>query len=486
MSARGWSQGVTIAARVTAIALVPAAVMMLVVNLALYQSAAGDVERDVEDRGRLMSAALGEAVRYGVISGNVDSLRQTSERVKNSGQGVVAIQIQNSKRSPMLTVGDTVGTADVREFIAEVTGGAPEVNLFEPYGGPAPSSTASDQRPPVGYVRLFISTQHVTQVMRQRLAWGSAVIVAAGLMSGLMGLLLARQLLRPLQSISAAVRAIRSGDYEVPVGDLDSGELGDLQRAVHQMAAALQAVHGELERQVESRTAELQRALQRLEEANEEKRRLIVRVDEVIEAERRRISRELHDHLGSLMVAVQLQVGNLAAAARAHDLASVIALTARISEMVKEVYECARTLVQGLRPELIDMLGLVSALEALVTRWNRIDEKCRYTFSSAGEAPPILEATAIGIYRIVEEAISNVARHARASSCSIDLQYMPGTALVVVTVQDNGVGFDSEHRHQGVGLIGMRERASAVNGDLSVTSSALSGTVIRLEVPVTK
>jgi two-component system sensor histidine kinase UhpB len=195
------------------------------------------------------------------------------------------------------------------------------------------------------------------------------------------------------------------------------------------------------------------------------------------EAERHRVAQELHDEVGQGLTAVLLGLQRVAVRAPAdlrHEVQSVQE-TARAS--LDEVRQVARRL----RPGVLDDLGLISAVTSLVTEHARLTDSdvCR-RFSSA--LPELGGQAELVIYRVAQEALTNVARHAGADRVSVELSQTPAGDAVLLRITDNGRGVDGQP--EGAGIRGMRERAMLVGATLSVTSHEEGGTDLRLFVPV--
>ncbi|HWL61365.1 MAG TPA: sensor histidine kinase [Steroidobacteraceae bacterium] len=217
------------------------------------------------------------------------------------------------------------------------------------------------------------------------------------------------------------------------------------------------------------RHAQLRRALA-------ENRRLVRRLIEVQEEERRRLARELHDELGQTLNAIKLDVLALPDAGAAQ----------RIATSVDRVYGAAGDLVRSLRPPALDELGLSAALEACVDRWRRSHPGLAVQLSMAGELDELGETLSLALYRIVQEALTNCVRHARAGHFYIDLTRGAGAVGgVLLEMRDDGRGFDvATAGHTGSGLTGMRERVALLGGQFELLSAPGQGVTIRIEIPV--
>jgi signal transduction histidine kinase len=203
------------------------------------------------------------------------------------------------------------------------------------------------------------------------------------------------------------------------------------------------------------------------------------RVVEAQELERRRLSRELHDETGQALTSILLGLRSLEESLETDDAR---AATAGLRELVVATLQDVRRLAVELRPSALDDFGLVAALEHLTTSFQE-QTGIQVDFGVAlgeGRLPGEVETA---LYRIVQEALTNVVKHARARRVSISLTRMQHSVNAVV--EDDGQGFDPETtREGGFGVVGMRERLSLLGGRLRVESRPGAGTTIAAEVPL--
>jgi two-component system sensor histidine kinase UhpB len=205
--------------------------------------------------------------------------------------------------------------------------------------------------------------------------------------------------------------------------------------------------------------------LERLEDERRESGRRALRAQE---AERSRIARGLHDEVGQVLTGVLLELEGEGSNEEAK---------AAVRQALKEVRRIAREL----RPEMLEDLGLVSALTELSRRF--ADQSgLRIERRFAAELPPLTDEAELAVYRVAQESLTNVARHAHASRVEVALE--PGAGSVVLRVVDDGRGIDETAALNGQGgLRGMREHAMLVGGALAVKPAREGGVEVRLEVP---
>ena len=211
---------------------------------------------------------------------------------------------------------------------------------------------------------------------------------------------------------------------------------------------------------------------------------LLERLVSVQEEERRRIARNLHDHLGQQMTALRLSVGALK-----DDTLSPADLRLRLEGIDKIASQIDRDvdfLAWELRPAALDDVGLSAALETIVRDWsaaNGVDAE----FHGSPEAARLAGESESHLYRIVQEALNNVSKHAAATHVSVLLEHQDREVRVII--EDDGRGFDAEQAaagltHRGLGLTSMQERAALIGGHVEFESAPGRGTTVFARVPI--
>jgi signal transduction histidine kinase len=217
----------------------------------------------------------------------------------------------------------------------------------------------------------------------------------------------------------------------------------------------------------------------RAENAEYELRRLSNQLVRVQEEERRTISRELHDEVGQVLTGLRMELGSLS---RAEADGSFRERVESVKRLAEEALRSVRNLALLLRPSMLDDLGLEPAV-----RWQAKEFSRRYgipvSVSIEGKIDTLPETVRICLYRAVQEALTNCVKHAEATRVSVIVRREED--LLSVSVQDNGKGFDAVNLHtQGLGLVGMEERARALQGQLTVSSQPGKGTLVSLALPL--
>ncbi len=219
--------------------------------------------------------------------------------------------------------------------------------------------------------------------------------------------------------------------------------------------------------------------LQEVSGARQELKHLSARLVETQENERKNISRELHDAVGQSMAAVQFELHDLGVVLTPYP-APLRTRVDRIRELVESSLGMVRNMALLLRPSMLDDLGLAAALEWQANQVSR-STGVRIRIGADGLPSELPEEHKICVFRIVQEALNNVSRHARASA--VEINVLAGRDRISVMIRDDGRGFRTP-RPQGLGLIGMQERAESLGGTLTISSGPGQGTTIEVALPL--
>lgn len=224
-----------------------------------------------------------------------------------------------------------------------------------------------------------------------------------------------------------------------------------------------------------------QNQLRKIENTEQELRRLSRSLVNAQEEERRSLSRELHDEVGQMITAMGMELANLEAlqTASGHRFRDRLESARRLNA---DTLRTVRNLAMGLRPSMLDQLGLTPAIDWQAREFSR-RSGVPVEVEITGEMDGLPDAYRTCIYRIVQEALTNCARHAKAARIWLKLD---GSAeRVSLTVADDGVGFDLQNgQHKGLGLLNIEERARELKGTVTILTEKLQGTVLKVEVPI--
>jgi len=264
--------------------------------------------------------------------------------------------------------------------------------------------------------------------------------------------------LRPVDNILKALEALERGNLEAR---LPLFRLPELDRISHKF----------------------NRMAQTLEQSIGSNRKLSQQLITLQEAERKSLARDLHDEMGQYLTAINVDAG--AILAMSHNKVPAVAESAQaIMDVSRQVIALISTMLLRLRPDALDGIGLKPALDELIMTWRQRNRGITCIVRIADDLQGLDDATKITIYRVVQECLTNVARHAHARRLEIKMGRLNSNNELDVILMDDGVGFDQD-QSEGFGLGGMRERVRGVGGYVSIESSIGQGTRMTARFPLT-
>lgn len=223
---------------------------------------------------------------------------------------------------------------------------------------------------------------------------------------------------------------------------------------------------------------------QRTEEENRRLSRQLIRAEETT---RKALARDLHDEFGQVLTALQLGIETLKNSLPT-DLEKPAALCTRLSRLTAQLGNHVRNVTAELRPTMLDSLGLIPTLRWHTRQFRQQHPGMRIEIDMAEEGARLAPEVEIALYRVCQEGLNNVAKHARARRVRIALHQTP--ARLSLTIEDDGVGFEDERwrdadtDHLGFGVLGMRERIADLGGRFIIASRPGEGTAVRVDLPL--
>lgn len=313
-----------------------------------------------------------------------------------------------------------------------------------------------------GYVRVGVAdtvvTQEVASVTRALLiSLGLCLIIGQGL-----AIVLTYVLVHPIQDLVRATNRLRAGDFETRARVYSNDEIGKLAYTFNLMAEDLTNYRRDVQEKEAARIS------------------LIERIVHVQEEERKSVARELHDQLGQSLSSVLLRLQQIA-----RDSGLVEDVVAGLEAEIRRLIDEVRRLAWDIRPSILDDYGLPSALQRYVQETAaRAELEIDYQCVWPQNAPRVPVAIEVTLYRIAQEALTNMVRHARATHGSVVL--LRRERDVTLLVEDDGQGFDAnavvKEKQRSLGLLGMQERVALIGGSMSIESEPGKGTSVRLRI----
>lgn len=264
--------------------------------------------------------------------------------------------------------------------------------------------------------------------------------------------------LRPAQIIIAGLESMRNGDLSARLPAFELTEWQRTGQAVNQLASRQQQLLAE-------------------------RRELALKLMTVQEEERRYLARELHDEFGQCLAAINAVAASITQTAE-QDCPALVPEGENIARITGHMMALLRGMLLRLRPMAVDELGLSAALNSLVAGWNaRSGGKTHYRLTIDGDPDRLPEPVPANIFRIIQECLTNIAKHSTAANAQVTLTQSEG--LVELRVDDDGSAGNPPYEDAaGIGLLGMRERVTALGGQLTLAPSPSGGLMIRAWLPV--
>jgi two-component system sensor histidine kinase UhpB len=261
--------------------------------------------------------------------------------------------------------------------------------------------------------------------------------------------------LAPIESILKGLDGIERGEYQRRLPRFKFPEFSRISEKFNNMAEVLQS-------------------------SRDENRLLTQKSLAIQEDERRILAQELHDEFGQSITAIKAVLASIEQTK--HQDSEALKNSARIIGTFSDrMYEVARRMMRQLRPAILDEFGLISALQDMIDDWNSRHEDVFCYFEFNGKFDELGEEVNISIYRVIQESLTNIIKHAQATDVTVCLQRVKNdpayTFGVKLLIKDNGIGFD-ETNHRGLGLLGMRERVEALKGSFAMKSATNEGVEI--------
>ncbi|MBI2987747.1 MAG: HAMP domain-containing protein [Deltaproteobacteria bacterium] len=427
----------------------------------------------VQFRSLLHPVEPGETSYLDIVDGNGSVLASTkpNRAFTESDHGRFLAGLIQEKKS---VVGSCHSCHEKRGFpVREVIAFAPLT--VASWGVSIRQAEREAMAPGFAMERRFLLIGSVTILMALLFAWG-----------------VARSVTKPLAVLGQASQRIARGNLDEPVSPLGTDEIGHLGESLDQMREALKAsletiAEGkrDLEKRVQERTRELEGLYLELQKKEEIRGELLRKVITVQEEERKRIARELHDETSQALATLLLSIETSGSGAPEQ----IRERLAQMKRLTNQTLENVHRMIFDLRPSFLDDLGLVSTL-----RWageSRLEPMgIDLLFEVVGAERRLGPEVETTLFRVGQEAISNIAKHAEANSVKITVDF--GEDRLRLQVEDDGKGFVPEtvpasgEAARGLGLLGMKERAALIGGTFTIDSESGKGTCVCVEVPLGK
>lgn len=312
----------------------------------------------------------------------------------------------------------------------------------------------------------------VAAELRENLIWLTGTALFTVLVASVV---INRMVINRLERVAAAMSALRKDQLPDELPESPADEIG-----------RLSAIYNAMVQRLRRRNIENKDLTEALQKRISERERLFRRLIDGQEQERIRVSRELHDDLGQQLGAIALKL-DLAQRSLPDDTNAALDNLAEVSGMIAEATDRMYDVIMGLRPSILDDLGLIPALKNLSQRTLN-PSGIAYELALDNLPQRLPKEIETALFRIFQEALTNIVRHAKASNVHISLKMANGAVEGVIS--DDGQGFDKIVPHSppenrsGFGILGMRERAELCGGEFSINTPAGGGTKITIRIPI--
>ena len=293
----------------------------------------------------------------------------------------------------------------------------------------------------------------VTEVWHETIAFFCSILLLV-LLTFLSVHLVFNKTLKVIQAIVENLKGIEKGEYHKKLPDFSTQEYDSIAKAINQMNDVLNIT----EQQNQALT---QHSL------------------EIQEEERQRLSQELHDEFGQSLTAIKAM-----AVTSTHEKADAKVITSSIIEICDHLMTVLRSMMQQLHPLVLTELGLKATLEDLINHWEARTPSTVFNLKVDDAVDALDKTIIIQIYRVIQESLTNIIRHANATYVSISLSINHGSNVLTVVVSDNGQGCDLNIVSTGFGLQGMVERVKLLGGELELQSQTGKGMQIKAQIPI--
>jgi signal transduction histidine kinase len=299
-----------------------------------------------------------------------------------------------------------------------------------------------------------------------------------------------RSITTPINRLTLASKKIAEGSLDEPIAVPGKDEIGILARSFDTMRVKLKDSMHRIQlrtQELEGLNAENSRLYQEVRNKEKVLEELLKHSISAQEEERKRIARELHDETSQSLTTLSIGLATIAKSPP-KDVEKLQVALNKNQQLTLKILDDVHRLILDLRPSVLDDLGLVPALEWYAK--NRLEpERVKVHFETSGTEERLPSHIEVALFRIAQEAISNIALHAKSEAVSISLDFEPRS--IRLTIEDDGTGFKSEELLssatgiRGLGLRGMMERTDVLGGSFKIQSQPGSGTQVRVEIPVT-
>jgi len=293
----------------------------------------------------------------------------------------------------------------------------------------------------------------ISEAWQESIAFFSSLVVLVCL-TFLSVQLVFNKTIKSIHSIIEHLKEIETGNYQKRLTDFSTQEYDDIAKAINHMTDVL-------------------------DKTEKQNRALTQHSLEIQEQERQHLSQELHDEFGQSLTAIKVM-----AVTAAHEKSDTQKITTSMIEICDHLMTVVRSMMKQLHPLILTELGLKATLEDLLHQWEVRHAPTVFTLHYDDAVDQLEQTIVIQIFRVIQESLTNIVRHAQARQVDISLQVNPKSDTLVLSITDDGVGCDLKQISSGFGLLGMKERIKLLGGDFKIQSQVNKGLQIKAEIPL--
>lgn len=328
------------------------------------------------------------------------------------------------------------------------------------------SQLIPSEQGPIGLTIRVDPTNEIAKSWKNAQALFGLIFLQA-LLVGILVHITLKRALRSVPAILNSLESIKAGNFNQRLPDFDMPEFSKISNAFNHASSAL-------------------------EQSHRENRLLVSRTLRVQEEERRILARELHDELGQSLTGIKMT-----ASAIIKENPKSAAASESIVSICDHLFLVVRSMMRRLRPTMLDDLGLAASLEDMVNNWREQNPQTKINLKCENVIEDCDEAAKIHLFRIVQEALNNIARHSNAKNVEVNIKAIAcnasiklkaklesATDCICLEIIDDGQGFDVDQQNPGFGLLGIRERAESLDGKFGLQTKPGKGVSITVEIPI--
>ena len=453
------------------------------IGVLLFELSIRDINDVMTSGARWEEEGLGKTGETYIVGADYTMRNDSRFFVQDPAAYFKRLQSVGTQESTLARIRSRTTTILIQQAKTEATSdallGNTNTRLIDDYRGiPVLSSYTPLHIPGVRWVILAEIDAHEAlapvAALRERLIFAGVALL---LLASAVGFVLARMISRPLVALTLATELFGKGDAFDRVPDSSRDEIGLLARTFNRMAEGMSENTERLRREIIERT----RAEEELRTSREELRSLSTHLQSVREEERQGVAREIHDELGQVLSLLKLDLALM----KEELYQSPMKVEKRISSMSEvcdSTIKTVRRIITQLRPRLLDDLGLTAAMEWQAEEFqHRSGIDCSLNITP--EEITLDAARSTAIFRILQETLTNVARHSGATAVTVELRL--DDSGLTLNVHDNGKGISGQQIHdsQSFGLLGIRERAHYWGGTVTIKGELKQGTHVSVFLP---